>query len=102
MLTLRIGLVEEAPVQDCWLEVGRVPISTKWVGANKVTQEHPDVRCRQVARNCKQKGEKERPVIFAAMPSLEVKKNLFRKAALGVRERREGRWQRRQPTSADY
>ena len=47
---------------------------------DKGTDEDPDVRCRLVARDFEPKGEKDREDLFAAMPPLECKKVLFRKA----------------------
>ena len=47
---------------------------------------------RLVARDFKLKGEKDRSDIFAAMPPLEAKKLLFRKAVGGREELRNGEW----------
>ena len=90
----KIDLYEEAPIEECWGRTGKPPVDTKWVDANKGTKERPDVRCRMVARDFKPKGEKDREDLFAAMPPLEAKKLLFKKAAMGKREWRNGRWAR--------
>ena len=73
-------LYEEVPVEECWARTGKSPTSTRWVDVNKGTSENPDVRCRLVARDFKPKGEKDREDLFAAMPPLEAKKLVFRKA----------------------
>lgn len=99
-LMRRIGLLKEVPVEDGLKETGRAPINTNWVDVNKGSEECPNVRCRLVARDLKPKAE-DRPDTFGAMPPLEAKKMLFRKAALGVLECRDERWQRRQLIFAD-
>lgn len=67
-----IALREEVSVDECKREAGRTPINAKWVDANQGSGENPSVRCRLVAGDCKPKGEKHRPDIVAAMPSLEA------------------------------
>jgi hypothetical protein len=74
-------LFDVVPVEECWRETGRGPVSTKWVDVNKGSEDRPDVRCRLVARDYKPKGEKDREDLFAAMPPLEAKKMLFKLAA---------------------
>jgi len=90
----KIDLYEEAPIEECWERTGKPPVDTKWVDLNKGTKEKPDVRCRMVARDFKPKGEKDREDLFAAMPPLEAKKLMFKKAAMGRHEWRNGRWAR--------
>ena len=76
-------LYEKVPTNDCWQHTGKAPISTKFVDLQKGDL----VRSRLVVRNFKPKGEKDREDLFAAMPPLDAKKVLFRKAA-----RQRGRW----------
>ena len=78
-----IGLFQEVDITECLEMTGRSPISTRWVDLNKGSTESPDVRCRPIAGDFKPKGEKDRSDIFAAMPPLEAKKLLFRKAVGG-------------------
>ena len=52
------------------------------------------MRCRLVARDFKPKGEKDREDLFAAMPPLEAKKLLFRKAATSRQRRKNGKIER--------
>ena len=82
----------EVDITECLEMTGRPPISTRWVDVNKGSTESPSVRCRLVARDFKPKGEKDRSDIFAAMPPLEAKKLLFRKAVGGRKEFRNGEW----------
>ena len=88
----KIGLHQEVDITECLQMTRRPPISTRWVDVNKGSTESPDVRCRLVARDFKPKGEKDRSDIFAAMPPLEAKKLLFRKAVGGRKELRNGEW----------
>ena len=73
----KIGVYEEAEESECWRKTGKAPISTKWVDIRK----GEDVRSRWVARYFREKGEGDRPDLFASMPPLEAKKLLFRKMA---------------------
>ena len=43
------------PLQECWDMTGKAPVTTKFVDLDKGTEEHPDVRCRLVARDFKPK-----------------------------------------------
>jgi hypothetical protein len=76
----KIKLYEKAPVTEAWEMTGKAPTSVKWVDLDKGNDEEPDVRCRLVGRDFKPKGEKDREDLFAAMPPLECKEILFRKA----------------------
>ena len=88
----KIGLFDEVPLEECWEKTGKAPTSTKWVDVNKGTADRPEIRCRLVARDFKPRGEKDREDLFAAMPPLECKKLLFKKAfADNARRRREGK-----------
>ena len=88
----KIGFYWEVDITECLEMIGRPPISTRWVDVNKGSTESPDVRYRLVARDFKPEGEKDRSDIFAAMPSLEAKKLLFRKAVGGRKDLRIGGW----------
>ncbi len=61
-------------------------MNTKWVDVNKGTAEKPDVRCRLVARD-----EKDREDLFPAMPPLEARRLLFAVAAARKRQWASGR-----------
>ena len=78
----KIDLFEESTLEECYEKTGKAPVSTKWVDVNKNTEQLPDVRCRLVARDFKPRGEKDREDLFAAMPPLECKKILFKKAIM--------------------
>ena len=56
----KFGVCEDAAIEECFAETGRVPLSTKWVDVNKGTAENPNLRCGLVARDFKPKGEKDR------------------------------------------
>ena len=64
------GIWEICDEDEAWQETGRGPVSTKWVDTNKGTTEEPLVRCRLVARDFREKGEKDREDLFAATPPL--------------------------------
>ena len=93
-LMKKIDLYEEVEVAECWQRTGRAPTSVKWVDTDKGSGGCTDVRSRLVARDFKPKGEKDRADLFAAMPPLESKKILFRKAASGEQVWRRGAWRR--------
>ena len=38
------------PREMCWRETGKAPVKTGWADTNKGTAEHPNVRCRWVAK----------------------------------------------------
>ena len=59
----------------------KLPVSVRWVDVNNGTQAKPEVRCRLVARDFKGKHDKDREDLFAATPSLDVKRALFSRAA---------------------
>jgi hypothetical protein len=90
----RIVVYEDSEIDECWQRTGKAPITTKWVGTNKGTDEEQDVRMRLVARDFKTKGNNLREDLFAAMPPLESKKMLFRIAAAKRRRLRRARLQR--------
>ena len=89
-----IPLFEEVQIEECFEETGKPPVDTKWVELDKGTPQVPEVRCRMVARDFKPRGEKHRGDLFAAMPPLESKKFLFRKAAAQKRVWRDGCWRK--------
>ena len=73
-LMRQIPLYDKVPVEECWGNTGRAPISTKWLDVNKGTDDQQDVRSRLVARDFKPKGDRDFEDLFAAMPPLEAKK----------------------------
>ena len=51
------GIWEVRPVSDCWDATGKGPIGVRWVDTNKGSEAEPDVRCRLVARDVKNKAD---------------------------------------------
>jgi hypothetical protein len=65
--------VKIVPKSEAYRVTGRPPISTKWVDVDKSHgMGQPLVRSRWVARDFKEKGEKDREDLFAATPPLEL------------------------------
>lgn len=62
------------------------------MGVSNGTKENTDVQW-LVARDFNLEGEKDGPDSFAAMPLLEAKEMLFRKVPLGIKKRRECKWE---------
>ena len=52
----RRNIWKMVPVSECWLKTGKAPIGTRWVDTNKGSEECPEVRCRLVARDFKDKN----------------------------------------------
>ena len=69
------------PIEECWRRTGRPPIGTRWVDTNKGSEDFPDVRCRLVARDFKEKRDKEREDLFAATPPVEAERMALSRAA---------------------
>ena len=78
--TSEMGLYDKVPLQECYDNTGKAPISTKWVDINKGRgQAEVQVQecCqREIARS---KGND----LFAAAPPLEVMKLLISTLAAG-------------------
>ena len=68
---------DEVPRRDA---EGQRIVSVKWVDTNKGTEEHPEMRCRLVARDFRC-GDKDREDLFAATPPWELKRLLMSHAA---------------------
>ena len=63
--TRGMGLYDKVPIDECWQNTGKGPISTKWIDINKGDDKVPNYRPRNVAREIaydKQDG------LFAATP----------------------------------
>ena len=69
------------PIEECWRRTGRPPIGTRWGDTNKGSEDFPDVRCRLVARDFKEKRDKEREDLFAATPPVEAERMALSRAA---------------------
>ena len=66
----------ETSEKECWLVTGKAPVSVRWVDVNKGNPEEPEIRCRLVARDFKNKRYKDREDLFAATPPLEAKEGI--------------------------
>ena len=64
----------------CWQNTGKKPIGVRWVDTNKGSEEVPDVRCRLVARDFKNKKDTDREDLFAATPPVEAERMALSKA----------------------
>ena len=83
----RIPVFEEVELKECWEKTKKAPISTKSVDHDKARDVVPEVRSRRVARDFKEKGDKDREDLFASMPPLEAKKALFKLAARRMKKK---------------
>ena len=75
------GIWTEVDRDECHSKTGKKPVSVKWVDTNKGSDEVPVIRSRLVARDFREKGDKDRQDLFAATPPLELKRMLLSKAA---------------------
>ena len=75
------GIWREVDEQECWNVTGGPPVTVKWVDTNKGSEDSPIIRSRLVARDFKQRGDKDRQDLFAATPPLEMKRMLISRAA---------------------
>ena len=77
--------VDYMKLRGIWAEVdretGEKPVSVKWVDTNKGSDEVPVVRSRLVARDLREKGDKDGQDPFTAIHPLELKRMLLCKAA---------------------
>ncbi len=73
-------MCEGASRAECWRNIGREPITTKWVDASKGRIGEIQIRSRLVARDFRAKGDDRQFDVFAAMPSLEMNMILSRMA----------------------
>ena len=65
---------EKVPIQQCWDETGKNPITVRWLDINKGDEDSPEYRSRLVAQEIKRDKRED---LFAATPPLEAKKMLF-------------------------
>ena len=54
------GIWEVVPISKCWEATGEKPLGVRWVDTNKGTEVNPDVKCRLVARDFKDKKDNDR------------------------------------------
>ena len=73
----KIGLYEEVAVEACWERTGKAPVTVRWVETLKAE----GVRSRLVARDFKERKDKDREDLFAPPPPLEAKRMLISRAA---------------------
>jgi hypothetical protein len=66
-------IYEKRAYDECVIKTGKPPTSVRWIDANKGSKENPNIRCRLVARDLKDKGGSSKD-LFAAMPPLDAKK----------------------------
>ena len=64
-------------IEECWRKTGKAPIGVRWVDTNKGSEEESDVRSRLVARDFRDKKDKEREDLFAGTPPLEAERMQF-------------------------
>ena len=64
----------KVPIQQCWDETGKNPISVRWLDINKGDEDNHEYRSRLVAQEIK---KDKREDLFAATPPLEAKKMIF-------------------------
>ena len=78
--------IEYMKLKGIWADVdrdesssktGKKPVSVKWVDTNKGSE----IRSRHVARDFREKSDKDRQDLFAAAPPLELKRMLLSKDA---------------------
>ena len=67
------GTYQVVDKKECFERTGKRPISTRWVDCDKSHgQKHVVVRSRLVARDFKNKGDRDREDLFCATPPLEL------------------------------
>merc|ERR1739836_245809 len=69
--TREMRLYDKVPIEECWRNTGKAPISTKWIDINKGDDRVPKYRSRNVAREI---ARSKKDGLFAATPPLEVLK----------------------------
>ena len=62
-----VRVYKKVPVEECYRIKGSGPTSVKWIETNKGSEDKPNVRCRLVARDFKNKGDFPDDV-YASMP----------------------------------
>ena len=79
-------LYDKVPIEECWKNTGKAPISTKWIDINKRDDEKPNCRSRNVA---KEFAIDKRDGFFVATPPLEIMKLLLSCLAKGNKGERQ-------------
>ena len=79
----RLGVWQDATMEECMEKTGKMPVSTRWVDVDKGRDGKSEIRSRLVARDFKVRGDSREFDVFASMPPLEAKRLLFRMAASG-------------------
>ena len=72
------GVWRKASIAECRREMGRNPISVRWVDVNKGDDVNPNIRSRLVARQIRGPGEES---TFAPTPPLETLRSIISMAA---------------------
>ena len=78
---------EEVPVEVCRRTTGKGPLGGRWVDVNKGDRDHPNIRCRYVAKEIAYAKSDD---FFAAMPPLEALRMLVSGVASGRNHGRKG------------
>ena len=77
----RLEVFDKVPIDECWRNTGKPPITARWLDINKGDDKDEVYRSRYVAREIKKKhGGNERENLFAATPPLEALKLLLSNA----------------------
>ena len=58
------------PIEDCWQDTGKAPVTVRWVDANKRGKDEFLIRSRLVARDF-EGNDNDRDDVFAGTPPLE-------------------------------
>ena len=81
-----LGMFELGSWKEATSKAGMAPTLMKWIDRMKKNDDGSEfVRCQPVARDFKPRQEGPRDDLFAAMPPLEAKKELFANVAGCVR-----------------
>ena len=75
------GIWAKVDRDESYSKTGKKPVSVKWVDTNKGSDEVPVIRSRLVARDIREKGDKDRQDLIAATLPLELKRMMLSKAA---------------------
>ena len=75
-------LYTKVPIEECYANIGRAPITVRWIDINKGDQTTPNYRSRLVAREI---NTHKRDDLFAGTPPLEALKCIVSIAASGSR-----------------
>ena len=68
----RLEVFDKVPLDECWQNTGKPPITARWLDINKGDDNDEAYRSRYVAREIKKKhGGNEKDNLIAATPPLE-------------------------------